>query len=111
VYFLHAVNAAGVKKYTLGQGRFAGVDMCGNAYVPNLATSFHFIYSFFLFLRQVVQSISNLILPFLLVCFVRGCVRIFLGISPNMPHFPSLPQTNPLAQKQEFSTFQCSIFG
>ncbi|HPS53948.1 MAG TPA: hypothetical protein PLK08_10385, partial [Phycisphaerae bacterium] len=45
---------------------------------------------------------------FLLVCFVRGCVRIFLGISPNMPHFPSLPRTNPLAQKQELSTFQCS---
>jgi hypothetical protein len=30
------------------------------------------------------------------------------GVSPNMPHFPSLPQTNPLAQKQKFSTFQYS---
>jgi len=29
-------------------------------------------------------------------------------ILPSMPHFPSLPRTNPLAQKYELSIFQCS---
>ncbi len=29
-------------------------------------------------------------------------------ILPSMPHFPSLPRTNPLTQKYELSIFQCS---